>query len=83
MEVLSLMEVRHGYPMHRLREFCSKSNGRDEHDIHLLSRDVFIIWARCKWDNRVRGFILEKVRHLFTSIFVYRAVKFTIACYRV
>jgi len=22
--------------------------------------DVFIIWARCKWDNRVRGFILEK-----------------------
>jgi len=22
--------------------------------------DVFIVWARCKWDNRVRGFILEK-----------------------
>ncbi|EIM80592.1 acyl-CoA dehydrogenase domain-containing protein [Stereum hirsutum FP-91666 SS1] len=22
--------------------------------------DVFIMWARCKWDNRVRGFILEK-----------------------
>ncbi|KAF6763039.1 acyl-CoA dehydrogenase domain-containing protein [Ephemerocybe angulata] len=22
--------------------------------------DVFIIWARCKWDKRVRGFILEK-----------------------
>ncbi|KAF9012520.1 acyl-CoA dehydrogenase/oxidase [Cyathus striatus] len=22
--------------------------------------DIFIIWARCKWDNRVRGFILEK-----------------------
>ncbi|KAF9529664.1 glutaryl-CoA dehydrogenase [Crepidotus variabilis] len=22
--------------------------------------DVFIIWARCKWDNRVRGFILDK-----------------------
>ena len=23
-------------------------------------RDVFIVWARCKWDGRVRGFILEK-----------------------
>jgi len=22
--------------------------------------DVFIIWARCKWDQKVRGFILEK-----------------------
>ncbi|KAJ3518875.1 hypothetical protein NMY22_g13460 [Coprinellus aureogranulatus] len=22
--------------------------------------DVFIVWARCKWDKRVRGFILEK-----------------------
>lgn len=25
-----------------------------------LSSDVFIVWARCKWDKRVRGFILEK-----------------------
>ncbi|KAI0002199.1 acyl-CoA dehydrogenase domain-containing protein [Russula compacta] len=22
--------------------------------------DIFIIWARCKWDGKVRGFILEK-----------------------
>ncbi|KAF8579628.1 acyl-CoA dehydrogenase NM domain-like protein [Ramaria rubella] len=22
--------------------------------------DIFIIWARCKWDNKVRGFVLEK-----------------------
>ncbi|PPQ63038.1 hypothetical protein CVT24_005984 [Panaeolus cyanescens] len=22
--------------------------------------DIFVVWARCKWDNRVRGFILEK-----------------------
>ncbi|KAF8483773.1 acyl-CoA dehydrogenase domain-containing protein [Russula ochroleuca] len=22
--------------------------------------DIFIIWARCKWDDKVRGFILEK-----------------------
>lgn len=25
--------------------------------------DVFVIWARCKWDGKVRGFILEKVSH--------------------
>ncbi|EKM81136.1 hypothetical protein AGABI1DRAFT_56516 [Agaricus bisporus var. burnettii JB137-S8] len=22
--------------------------------------DVFVIWAKCKWDNRIRGFLLEK-----------------------
>ena len=22
--------------------------------------DIFVIWARCKWDNRVRGFLLER-----------------------
>ncbi|KAI0035469.1 acyl-CoA dehydrogenase NM domain-like protein [Vararia minispora EC-137] len=22
--------------------------------------DVFIVWARCKWDGKVRGFVLEK-----------------------
>ncbi|KAF4599952.1 hypothetical protein EYR40_007058 [Pleurotus pulmonarius] len=22
--------------------------------------DVFVIWARCKWDNKVRGFLLDK-----------------------
>ncbi|TDL18545.1 acyl-CoA dehydrogenase NM domain-like protein [Rickenella mellea] len=22
--------------------------------------DLFVIWARCKWDNKVRGFLLEK-----------------------
>ncbi|KII95669.1 hypothetical protein PLICRDRAFT_87024 [Plicaturopsis crispa FD-325 SS-3] len=22
--------------------------------------DVFVVWARCKWDNKVRGFLLEK-----------------------
>ena len=24
--------------------------------------DVFIVWAKCKWDGKIRGFILEKVR---------------------
>jgi glutaryl-CoA dehydrogenase len=24
--------------------------------------DVMVVWAKCKWDNKVRGFILEKVR---------------------
>ena len=23
-------------------------------------RDLFVVWARCKWDNKVRGFLLEK-----------------------
>lgn len=22
--------------------------------------DVFIIWAKCKWDDKVRGFVLDK-----------------------
>lgn len=22
--------------------------------------DVFVIWAKCKWDNKIRGFIVEK-----------------------
>ncbi|KAL4253670.1 acyl-CoA dehydrogenase family protein [Abortiporus biennis] len=22
--------------------------------------DLFVVWARCKWDNKVRGFLLEK-----------------------
>lgn len=22
--------------------------------------DLFVIWARCKWDNRIRGFLIEK-----------------------
>ncbi|KAF5348649.1 hypothetical protein D9758_006769 [Tetrapyrgos nigripes] len=22
--------------------------------------DVFVIWAKCKWDNKIRGFLLEK-----------------------
>ena len=37
--------------------------------VHFLSlprcSDVFIIWARCKWDGRVRGFILEKACRSF------------------
>jgi len=24
--------------------------------------DVFIVWAKCKWDGKIRGFILEKVK---------------------
>jgi len=27
-------------------------------------RDLFVIWAKCKWDNRIRGFLVEQV-HLF------------------
>jgi len=23
--------------------------------------DICIVWAKCKWDGKIRGFILEKV----------------------
>src|SRR5271170_929684 len=23
--------------------------------------DICVVWAKCKWDNKIRGFILEKV----------------------
>jgi glutaryl-CoA dehydrogenase len=23
--------------------------------------DICVVWAKCKWDGRIRGFILEKV----------------------
>lgn len=28
--------------------------------MRLFYSDIFVVWARCKWDNKVRGFILEK-----------------------
>ena len=27
----------------------------------LYCRDLFVVWARCKWDGKVRGFLIEKV----------------------
>lgn len=33
-------------------------------------RDLFIIWARCKWDSKVRGFLIEKVSPM--RIFILR-----------
>lgn len=27
-----------------------------------MYRDVFIVWTKCKWDGKIRGFILEKVQ---------------------
>lgn len=24
--------------------------------------DVFVVWAKCKWDGKIRGFVLDKVR---------------------
>jgi alkylation response protein AidB-like acyl-CoA dehydrogenase len=27
--------------------------------------DIFVVWARCKWDGKVRGFVLEKACHDF------------------
>lgn len=28
-------------------------------------RDLFLVWARCKWDDKIRGFLLEKVHSYF------------------
>jgi len=59
MEVSSSTEVRLGFPMHLLRELhCFWLLGIN---LSLITRDVFIVWANCKWDNRIRGFILDKV----------------------
>ncbi|KAG2055574.1 acyl-CoA dehydrogenase domain-containing protein, partial [Suillus hirtellus] len=30
--------------------------------------DIFVIWARCKWDGKVRGFLLEKASILFLGL---------------
>jgi len=30
-----------------------------------MCSDVFIVWAKCKWDGKIRGFILEKVGETF------------------
>ena len=29
--------------------------------------DICVVWAKCKWDNKIRGFILEKVPGSRTS----------------
>lgn len=26
----------------------------------MLPPQVFVVWAKCKWDNKIRGFVLEK-----------------------
>lgn len=26
--------------------------------------DVFVVWAKCKWDGKIRGFVMEKVSFL-------------------
>jgi glutaryl-CoA dehydrogenase len=26
--------------------------------------DVFVVWAKCQWDGKIRGFVLDKVRFL-------------------
>lgn len=26
--------------------------------------DVFVVWAKCKWDGKIRGFVMDKVRPL-------------------
>jgi hypothetical protein len=62
-EVLFFVEARPGSPMLLLRKLPYTCL------LHRLSlkhcSDIFIIWARCKWDGKVRGFILEKACRRF------------------
>ena len=71
MVVLSLMEAKLGSQMHLWRMFqynlpwspltCEGAS------------DIFIVWARCKWDGKVRGFVLEKVS---STIYCYFSISF-------
>lgn len=69
MAALSSMEARLGYQMHLSRRSpCSISM------IPLIcwrNSDIFVIWARCKWDGKVRGFLLEKASILFLVLLIY------------
>ena len=65
MGVLFFVGARPGSPMLLLRKIPYT---RLLHRLSLQRRsDVFIIWARCKWDGKVRGFILEKACPYFCS----------------
>lgn len=37
--------------------------------------DIFVVWARCKWDGKVRGFILEKACHIAGLVLSFRKFK--------
>lgn len=39
--------------------------------------DVFVVWAKCKWDGKIRGFVLEKVSLLGVSLEVQWERKLT------
>lgn len=32
--------------------------------------DVFVVWAKCQWDGKIRGFVLDKVRSLFFAALI-------------
>lgn len=59
MEAMSSMEVKHGLPMLHLRKLARYTFTWIR---LILGSDVFIVWAKCKWDGKIRGFILEKVQ---------------------
>ena len=53
------MEVKHGLPMPHLRELAQYTLTWTR---LIVGSDVFIVWAKCKWDGKIRGFVLEKVQ---------------------
>jgi len=38
--------------------------------------DVFVVWAKCKWDGKIRGFVMEKV----SVPFLYEHYAFVSLC---
>ena len=58
MVVILSMAARHGLQTHLPRRISSYLHRQV---INQLSRDVFVVWAKCRWDGKIRGFLLEKV----------------------
>ena len=59
MEAISSTEVKRGSQMLHLRELARYMPTWTR---LIVGSDVFIVWTKCKWDGKIRGFILEKVQ---------------------
>ena len=61
------MAARHGYRTHQWRTELLSLRSVILDDAAVF-RDVFVIWARCKWDGKVRGFLLDKECYQILSL---------------
>jgi alkylation response protein AidB-like acyl-CoA dehydrogenase len=48
-------------------------NGSKTWISHSPIADIFIVWAKCEWDGKIRGFLLEKVIYFAQVIASYIA----------